>query len=155
MGSFAKELDVMSDVRLLNESLGIRKVCLLLFRCFFGSSVMNRISGIVLKLGITSGLTPQQLAQMYIRRDSCPESPSVLEKLVQECVEHMHVYQLAKKMAKTTELAMCRSLSSRWESNDQQSGAKFRYLSSQSIAAVNYTSDPYQFPEVGVVMGCD
>ena len=145
MGSFAKELDVMSDVRLLNESLGIRKVCLLLFR----------ISGIVLKLGITSGLTPQQLAQMYIRRDSCPESPSVLEKLVQECVEHMHVYQLAKKMAKTTELAMCRSLSSRWESNDQQSGAKFRYLSSQSIAAVNYTSDPYQFPEVGFVMGCD
>ena len=155
MGSFAKELDVMSDVRLLNESLGIRKVCLLLFRCVLRSGLQNVVSGLVMQVGVASGLTPQQLAQMYIRRDSCPESPSVLEKLVQECVEHMHVYQLAKKMAKTTELAMCRSLSSRWESNDQQSGAKFRYLSSQSIAAVNYTSDPYQFPEVGVVMGCD
>ena len=31
-GRYAKQLNVVEDVRLLNESLGIRKICLILFR---------------------------------------------------------------------------------------------------------------------------
>ena len=51
----------------------------------------GRISGILLKNGVERGLTPQELAQFYIRK----EKPSLLEKIVQECLERVKVYQLA------------------------------------------------------------
>ena len=54
----------------------------------------GRISGILLKIGVERGLTPQELAQFYIRT----EKPSLLEKIVQECIERVKVYQLAHQL---------------------------------------------------------
>lgn len=63
-----------------------------------------RISGILLKIGVERGLTPQELAQFYIRK----EKPSLLEKIVQECIEQVKVYQFAHQVI-GNDGAMCMS----------------------------------------------
>lgn len=63
-----------------------------------------RISGILLKIGVERGLTPQELAQFYIRK----EKPSLLEKIVQECIERVKVYQFAHQVI-GNDGAMCMS----------------------------------------------
>ncbi|CBK23691.2 uncharacterized protein [Blastocystis hominis] len=148
---YAAQLNVQEDVRLLNESLGIRKICLILFR----------ISGLVLKIGIQHGLVPYDIASMYIRRDSSPDAPCALEKLVQECVEKLHVLELLQKMGKTQENVLSRSLSTRLvdeaeeseESEEEKAERKRsgsisqRNLSFQSMASIGYSKEPYRFPE--------
>ena len=73
-------MDIVQDIKQLNEILHIRKICLIVFR----------ISGILLKTGIAYDLTPREIAKFYIRS----ETPSLLEKIVQQCVVHMHEYTL-------------------------------------------------------------
>ena len=71
-------MDIVEDIKLLNESLHIRQICLIVFR----------ISGILLKTGIANDLSPHEIAKLYIRS----ETPSLLEKVVQQCVAHMQEY---------------------------------------------------------------
>ena len=71
-------MDIVQDIKLLNETLHIRKICLIVFR----------ISGILLKIGIANDLTPREIAKFYIRSDT----PSLLEKIVQQCVAQMYEY---------------------------------------------------------------
>lgn len=78
MSRYANELNIVHDVQLLHEALGIREICLIVFR----------ISGLLLQTGIKHQLTPREIAKFYIRYDQ----PSLLEKIVQQCVEHMREY---------------------------------------------------------------
>ena len=78
MSRYAKELNIVHDVQILHEALGIREICLIVFR----------ISGLLLQTGIKHQLTPREIAKFYIRYDQ----PSLLEKIVQQCVEHMREY---------------------------------------------------------------
>ena len=116
----------------------------------------------VLKIGIQHGLVPYEIASMYIRRDSSPDVPCALEKLVQECVEKLHVLELLQKMGKTQENVMSRSLSTRLVDEPEEEGAEEettertrsgslnqRNLSFQSMASIGYSKEPYLFPEVG------
>lgn len=116
----------------------------------------------VLKIGIQHGLVPYEIASMYIRRDSSPDVPCALEKLVQECVEKLHVLELLQKMGKTQENVMSRSLSTRLvdepeEEEEEEEKAERtrsgslnqRNLSFQSMASIGYSKEPYRFPEVG------
>lgn len=73
---YASNLDIDADIALLRESLGIGPICLFYMR----------ISGILLKYGISHGLTPYDLAQMYIRSGIGDEGPSVIEQVVERCV---------------------------------------------------------------------
>ena len=118
----------------------------------------------VLKIGIQHGLVPYDIASMYIRRDSSPDAPCALEKLVQECVEKLHVLELLQKMGKTQENVLSRSLSTRLvdeaeeseESEEEKAERKRsgsisqRNLSFQSMASIGYSKEPYRFPEVGM-----
>ena len=112
----------------------------------------------MLKIGIQHGLVPYEIASMYIRRDSSPDVPCALEKLVQECVEKLHVLELLQKMGKTQENVMSRSLSTRLvdEPEEEEKAERTRSgslnqrnLSFQSMASIGYSKEPYRFPEVG------
>ena len=114
----------------------------------------------MLKIGIQHGLVPYEIASMYIRRDSSPDVPCALEKLVQECVEKLHVLELLQKMGKTQENVMSRSLSTRLVDETEEAEEETtertrsgslnqRNLSFQSMASIGYSKEPYRFPEVG------
>ena len=120
----------------------------------------SRISGLVLKMGIQYGLVPYEIASMYIRRDSSADAPCALERLVQECVEQLHVLELLQKVGKTQENLLSRSLSTRWEvkaeeleeegkERERSGSMNQRNLSFQSMGSIGYSKEPYRFPEVG------
>lgn len=50
------------------------------------------MSGLLLKRGVTQGLSPAELASFYVRRDVNQERPCPLECIVQECVERAKTY---------------------------------------------------------------
>ena len=105
LSSYASNLDVMDDVRLLNESLGIRKICLVMMRFASLCELTFSISGSFLKICIEKGLTPNEIASLYIRSDSSPDTPSLLEKIVQECVEQVLTYQSIKQIESGSSLS--------------------------------------------------
>ena len=91
----------------------------------------------MLKIGIQHGLVPYEIASMYIRRDSSPDVPCALEKLVQECVEKLHVLELLQKMGKTQENVMSRSLSTRLVDEPEE---EWMSMPSQSVVSYDTSS---------------
>ena len=59
------------------------------------------MSGLLLKRGVTQGLSPAELASFYVRRDVNQERPCPLECIVQECVERANCAM--RKMARGQE----------------------------------------------------
>ena len=105
-------------------------------------------------------MIPYEIASMFIRRDASPDVPCALEKLVQECVEQLHVLELLQKMGKSPENGLSRSLSTRLVEEMDGLGGKRgerarsgslnqRNLSFQSMASIVYSKEPYRFPQVG------
>ena len=95
--AFAEKMDVQADVRLLNECLGMRKICLVLLKSCLVRAMSPRISGVLLKKGIHRGLTPAELASFYVRKDVNQEQPCMLERIVQQTVERVKGYIAAKE----------------------------------------------------------
>ena len=95
--AFAEQMDVQADARLLNECLGIRKVCLILMRWGLARAMRRRVSGVLLKKAIHRGLTPAEVASFYVRKDVNQEQPCMLERIVQQTVERVNGYVAAKE----------------------------------------------------------
>lgn len=113
---------------------------------------MNRMSGLLLKKGIEKGLTPYELCSMYIHQELKEESPSILEKIVQQCVMKMKVLESVKRtsldLSSSTGTGMTRC--STVNTIKSPSGESLtRILSTQSLSSVIYSEEPYRFPQVG------
>lgn len=133
--AFAEQMDVLGDARMLNEWLGIRRVCLLLFR----------MSGLLLKRGVTQGLSPAELASFYVRRDVNQERPCPLECIVQECVERAKTYCAMRKMARGQEEWVLNHSSSMIFHKPEKE-EMVRNYSTQSMSSLAFSEEPYRFP---------
>ena len=62
---------------------------LLFYGNYFVVRLSCSLSGLLLKRGIECGLTPYELSRLYIREELKQETPSVIEKIIQQCVMKM------------------------------------------------------------------
>ena len=84
---YVKGINVLEDVRLLDQHLRFRRVCLRNIR----------VSGTLLKKGVDHGLNLAQIGSILCREDD--EIPSVLEKLVLQADNITHsIYSVTKQV---------------------------------------------------------
>lgn len=112
---------------------------------------MNRMSGMLLKKGIEKGLTPFELCTMYIHQELKEESPSILEKIVQQCVMRMKAFESVRRssvdLSSNADTGIIRS--STVNTIKSPCGESLtRILSTQSLSSVIYSEEPYRFPQV-------
>ena len=108
-------------------------------------AIISRLSGIVLKKGISAGMTPFQISQLYVREELTNEKPSTIEKIVQQCVIKMSLqFRPNEPAEKRSEIT--RSLST---CNIKRSSVDLRRnLSTHSLSSIEYSKEPYSFPPV-------
>ncbi|GAB5362878.1 hypothetical protein AAMO2058_000836200 [Amorphochlora amoebiformis] len=143
---FVKNLDIEADIKLLRTTLGIREACLRTMR----------ITGMVLKKGVASGLTLRQIAGIICRNDL--DIPSELEvictqayKMAQAAREQLKIKspsfsptESSMKISAVPEIGLARSISY----NDfkplkvQPKGFKISQISEKSISECQRRLDP-------------
>lgn len=81
--NYIKNIDIMKDIKLLDDSLNIRPICLR----------NMKISCTVLKNGASAGLTLGEIGKIWARTDDEGEVKSVMEVLVERAQRQADIVQ--------------------------------------------------------------
>lgn len=121
----------------------------------------SSLSGLLLKHGVERGLTAYELSRLYIREELKQEAPSVIEKIVQQCVAKMKSLSPRERNLvrsnTVTEFPSPRDFTdvasesfTMVSTKPPSSKPLTRVLSTQSFSSLTYTSEPYRFPPVRI-----
>ena len=109
----------------------------------------------LLKKGIENGLSAYEISQFYIHSEYNQNKPSIIEKIVQQCIMKVKSILSMKhggleerefhRVNDRSSIMHCNTVSDLSSGNTE---CLTRILSTQSLSSITYSEEPYYFPPV-------